>query len=165
MSDFFDDSDKYQLDFSICHISGQIPILTGQLKKQIKANKVNWNKQISASEPAGRRGGIGPRGAVSTQKTQPGNHNGDKAHLKMVNGEEMKRKVADVERDSTTRMKSDLQQRQRVIIVTEWDTGREYVGIAGQCTRSRMLRELSRAHISLVRHVTLLKRVNIGLCS
>lgn len=68
MSDFFDDSDKYQLDFSICHISGQIPILIGQLKKQIKANKVNWNKQISASEPAGRRGGIGPRGAVSTQK-------------------------------------------------------------------------------------------------
>lgn len=44
-------------------------------------------------------------------------------------------------------------------------SGREYVRIAGQCTRSQRLRELSRPHASLVRRVMLVQRVNVGLCS
>lgn len=96
------------------------------------------------------------------KKTQPGSHNGNKADVKTGNRKEMKRKVADVERDSITRMKSELLQRQRVIIVAKWDTGREYVEIGGQCTKSRRLGELSMPHTSLVQHVMLLKRVNIG---
>lgn len=106
-----DDSDKYQLDFLYMYIfffniSGQIPISIGQFEKEVSANKVNWNQQVRAWEPAGRHGGISPRGA--TQKNTNNGHNGDKAHLRMENGEEMKRKAADVERDGITTIKTNL---------------------------------------------------------